>query len=191
MVAFTTPAFAVVVVDPDAFAAGTVLNNAFPGVTLTAVGDGGVLLNSNVLSLTDPAATTGTRVFGDTSGSPAYWGDGSFSYLEVSFASGATWVSLDFAANDSFDTSPFLRAFDAGNNVVAFASHGAVALGVPVTLTVSAPNIAYVRASWDEVGRAHNGVLDNLNYEPVPEPSTLLALSGGLAALAARRRRRK
>ena len=64
-----------IVVDADAFPAGTVLNNAFPDVTLTAIGDSGVLANDNVLSATSPDATTGSRVFADTSGSPTSWGE--------------------------------------------------------------------------------------------------------------------
>jgi hypothetical protein len=140
MLLFAVPRLsaALIAVEPDAFPAGTVLNNAFPGVTFTAIGDAGVLTNSNVLSLTDSHATTGTRVFGDTSGSPTAWGDGSFSYLRADFAAGATMVSLDFAADDT-DSNPFLRAFNSANVMVASASVGLVPLGSPVTLSVSAP----------------------------------------------------
>jgi hypothetical protein len=175
---------ALINVEPDAFPAGTVLNNAFPGVTLRATGDSGVLSNSNVLSLTNPNATTGTRVFGDTSGSPASWGDGSFSYLRADFAATASMVLLDFAADDTSDSNPFLRAFNSANVMVASASAGLVPLGQPMTLTVSAPNIAYVTASWDDVHRVDNGILDNLRYAAVPEAgSCALLVIGVLAAL--------
>jgi hypothetical protein len=56
----------IVTVDPDAFPAGTVLNNAYPGVTLTALGDPGVLTNSNVVAITSAYASTGSNIFGDT-----------------------------------------------------------------------------------------------------------------------------
>jgi hypothetical protein len=167
-------------VDADAFPVNTVLNNAFPGVTLTAIGDAGVLANSNVLSRTDPNATTGTQVFADTSASSTSWGDGAFSYLRADFAAGASTVLLDFAADDTNDSNPFLRAFSSANVMVANASAGFVPQGSPVTLGVSAPNIAYITASWDDVGRIENGILDNLRYEPLPEPDSicLIVLSG-------------
>lgn len=172
-----------ITIDADAFPAGTVLNNAFPGVTLTAVGDPGVLVNNDVIAETDPYATTGTQVFADTSSSPTSWGDGSFSYLRVDFAGGTTQVSLDFAADDSSDSNPYLEAFDSSNNLVDSATAGLVPLGSPVTLTVSASDIAYIEASWDQVNRSDNGILDNLRYEtPVPEPSSLslITLAGSV-----------
>lgn len=178
-----------IVIDPDAFAAGTVLNNAFAGVTLTAIGDAGVLANANVLSATDALAPTGTRVFADTSGSPNYWGDGSFSFLRADFAGGATFVSLDFAANDGSDANPFLRAFDAADNLIDSSTAGAVTFGVPITLSVSGASIAYITASWDDTERSNNGILDNLQFEPAqaPEPGTLLMLGVGLASVSVRR----
>jgi PEP-CTERM motif len=183
-----------IVVDADAFPAGTVLNNAFPDVTLTAIGDSGVLANDNVLSATSSFATTGSRVFADTSGSPTAWGDGSFSYLRADFAGGTTMVLLDFASDDASDSNPYLRAYDSSGTLLDSDSAGSVALGSFVTLQVSAPNIAYIEASWDDVNRTDNGILDNLRYESavVPEPSTL-AVAGvvGFFGLAYRWRRSK
>jgi hypothetical protein len=186
MLAGSAASGALVTVDADAFPAGTVLNNAFPGVTLSALGDPGVLSNANVFSMTDAQATTGSRVFGDTSISPTLWGNGSFSYLRADFASGASLVSLDFAANDPSDNNPYLKAYNSANVLVASASAGLVSLGSPVTLTVSAPNIAYILASWDDLRRIDNGVLDNLKYDasPIPEPISLLIWGAcGLAAV--------
>jgi hypothetical protein len=192
VLAVAVPAFGVTIVDADAFPAGTILNNAFPGVTLTAIGDAGVLANSNVLSAADANATTGTLVFADTSGSPRAWGNGLYSYLRVDFAAGASSVSLDFAADDSSDSNPFIEAYDSSNNLLDSDTVGFVTLGSPVTLTVTSPGIAYIIASWDQTNRADNGLLDNLQYQTaVPEPSTLGLLSlGGLAMLGLRRRTR-
>ena len=53
------------IIDPDAFPPGTVLNNAYPGVTLTALGDPGVLLNSDVVATPSAYASTGPNVFGN------------------------------------------------------------------------------------------------------------------------------
>jgi hypothetical protein len=186
---------ALTIVDPDAFAAGTVLNNAFSGVTLAAYGDAGVLLNANVISATDSYAPTGSRVFADTSSSPNYWGDGSYSYLRADFASGATQVWLDFAANDDSDNNPFLRAYDSSGTLVASATAGYVSLGSPITLTVSASSIAYITASWDEVNKIDNGILDNLRYESaasVPEViSTWMPFGLTVCGLAIAARRRQ
>ena len=48
-----------------------------------------------------------------------------------------------------------------------------VDFGIPATLSVAAPNISYVVAYWDEIGRVQNGELDHLTYTPVPEPAAL------------------
>ena len=103
-------------------------------------------------------------------------------------------VLLDFASDDSSDSNPYLRAYDSSGTLLDSDSAGFVALGSFVTLQVSAPNIAYIEASWDDVNRIDNGILDNLRYESavVPEPSTL-AVAGvvGLIGAAYRWRRSK
>ncbi len=51
---------------------------------------------------------------------------------------------LDFAADDSSDNNPFLKAFDSSDTLLASATAGFVPLGGAISLMVSAPNIAYI-----------------------------------------------
>ena len=109
---------AITVIDPDAFAAGTVLNNAYPGVTLTALGEPGVLSNSDVIAVASANASTGSHVFGPSGGLVSTaWGNGFYEWLRADFADGATWVSLDFIADDASDGNAELKAYDSGGTL--------------------------------------------------------------------------
>ena len=183
----------VIIVDPDTFPAGTVLNNAYAGVTLTALGDPGVLLNSDVVTVASTYASTGSNLFGnnDARGFGDCWGDGYFDWLQVDFAGGATTVSLDFITNNNEgDDNAVLRAFDSFG--VEVDSDGPYYVPGPAgtyqTLTVSAPYIARIVAEWDEINRIENGMLDYLVYTPVPEPTTICLFGlGGLGLLRKKR----
>lgn len=177
---------AVIIVDPDAFPAGTVLNNAYPNVTLTALGD---VPNADVLSVEDTYTSTGTRVFGHNGDFPSDWGDGWDNWLRVDFAIGATEVSLDFIADDYPDENAVLSAYDpSGILVDQMSSTGTYGAGDVVTLTVTAPYVSYILAEPD-VGGRDNWRLDHLVYEPIPEPATVSLLGLGGLALIRRRRR--
>jgi hypothetical protein len=177
---------AATVIDPDAYSAGTLLNNAFPGVTLSAHGS---TSSADVLSYTSPFASTGSRVFAMYDGD-YLWGDGDFDWLKAEFAGGASQVSLDFISNDG-DENATLNAYDAAGNLV----DQAVSIGLfdpyqVVTLTVSAPYIAYITAEGDPVNLLDNWVLDNLEYTPVPEPMMFSILGLGGSILLYRRKNR-
>lgn len=183
---------AIITVDPDAFPSGTVITNAFPGVTLTTRDSLPPGTNArDVLAIADSAASTGSNVFAQDSGDPT-WGNGIWEFLRADFSSGATQVWLDFAANDGGgDRNAQLLAYDASDTLVDIDTVDFVPAGSFATLTVSAPNIAYIAAFWDETNRIENGALDNLRYENIPEPATLsLMVLGGLGFLARRRKTR-
>jgi hypothetical protein len=185
-------ASAVTIIDPDAFPAGTDISNAFPGVTLST--RDGVAPGINARSVTsefDASATTGTLAFAHDGGNTT-WGNGQFEFLRADFVGGATSVSLDFFANDiGGDSNAQLLAFDAADMLLDSDLVAFVPFDDFVTLTVSAPNIAYVAAYWDELVRSQNGGLDNLVYERVPEPSTFLLTSTACILVVSCPRRRR
>lgn len=176
-------ASAQVSVEPDAFAPGTDLTNAFAGVTLTSSSSG------PVFAFIAPAgrATTGRLVFGNRafSGFEDEWGAGAPTF-RADFAAPVLSVSIDVIGNDSFDLGS-LRAFDASNNLLDTALTGALVTNQFQRLTVSSgsQNIAYVIASGD-LGGTESISLDNMSYV-VPAPGTLVL--AGLIGLVGTRRR--
>ena len=185
-----------VTVDPDAFAHGTVIRNAFPNVTLTAQGCN--LPNDNVLAWTDPLASTGINSFAH--GITHYlqeeleWGNGYNHWMRADFANGAIRVSIDFIADDDTDDDALLRAFNAGGTELdSDASVGVYSTGEVVTLTVEAPDIAYVLIEPD-VGAGSAWHLDHLVYDEttvIPEPVSAFGVMMGLCLIAHRLRRRR
>lgn len=193
--AVTGAAASAAVLDPDSYSNGQDISNAVAGVTLTTVFAGGgdpavdILGTGAVFARNSGAVSTGGRGFAHSSNN-VLWGNGSFEYLRVDFTSGASSVSLDFINNDNSDNNAQLLAFDAGGTLVdseLFAAN----LNGPETLTVMG-NISYVFAYWDQINRADNGALDNLQYTAaVPLPAAMPLMLGAFGAMAVARRRRK
>lgn len=185
---FETALAAPVTIDPDDFADGTDISTAFAGVTLSTIFATGFFdapsSIGGVFAVADDDAATGSNAFGQ-SATNSTWGNGSFEFLRVDFASAVSSVSLDFFANDSQDTNPILLAFDVNGNQIDSATFaGSVALGSPLTLTVLG-QISYIFASWDELNRRENGGLDHLVYSvdaPVPLPAAALLFGTALVA---------
>jgi len=172
-----------VVVDPDAFTAGTDISNAFAGVSLSAVGPGwDGTTPSNVLSI-DPTtnfnASTGSLVFGHYGDFPPYWREDGLLQLRADFAVNSTDVQIDFIGDNSSDYGQ-LFAYDAGGTLVDSAY--TIQMTVPdqvETLMVSG-DIAYVIAGGID-GQSAVG-LDNLQFTPVPVPGAILLGILGLGA---------
>ncbi len=88
-------------VEPDDYAAGTVLNTIKPGVTLTTTAGGNVFAGHPFGGF----ASTGVRVFTPTS----MFGGWSSTGLRVNFASPTDFVSIDAVSDDSLDPSSTAR----------------------------------------------------------------------------------
>lgn len=188
-------AIADIVVEPDAFAVGTNISNAFPGVTLSAVGPGWSNPSGAVFSV-DPTiypypfnASTGALVFGSDDGlHPQRWREDGWLQLRADFASPANSVSLDFIGDNASDFGE-LHAYDSGGTLVDSAYTGQLTANMVETLTVSSAsfNIAYIVAGGVDSVSALG--LDNLHFQPIPAPgAALLGVIGlGLVGWAKRR----
>lgn len=164
-----------VVVDPDAFAAGTDISNAFAGVSLSAVGPGwDGTTSSNVLSI-DPTnnfkASTGDLVFGHDGSLPPYWREEGLLQLRADFAVISTDVQIDFISDDSRDYGRLL-AYDAGGTLVDSADTLQMTAPDQVKTLMVSGDIAYVIAGGID-GQSAVG-LDNLQFNPVPVPGAVL-----------------
>lgn len=181
-----------ITVDPDDFADGTDISNAFSGITLSAI-DGGnnVLLTSSVFSQASSLASTGTQVFGHDGIFTQTWANGLVGDLRIDFLQATDFVSIDIIANNGFDPG-FLEAYDSSGTLLdSFVTQGDLGSGTSETASISSAsaNIAYVIAS----GLSGNDVgLDNLTYNSatVPEPTVLALLSFGLLGIGIAKRKK-
>ena len=188
------PAFgALIVVDADAFAEGTNLSAAFPGVTLSHGGGGfgggpGIFAVRPDNKVEPFNASTGSLVFGtDTQGDfPHLFREQGFANLRADFATATDSVSIDFISNNGSDFG-FLQAFDAANNLLGSYTTADLSLNQFETMTINATGIAYILASG--LNGASSGGLDNLKFGTVPEPGTLALLGLAFAGLGFARRK--
>jgi hypothetical protein len=186
-----------VVVDPDAFAPGTNISNAFAGVSLSAVGGGfgagpAVFAIDSASQPNEPfTASTGRLVFGTNSQTfPHLFREPTFLALRVDFATATDAVWIDFISNDGADTG-FLQAFDAADNLLGTYTTASLGLNQFETMSLSfgSASIAYILASG--LDGASSGGLDHLRYNAastVPEPTALLLVGTALLALRLGRR---
>ena len=148
---------ALISVEPDAFAAGTDISNAYSGVTLSSIGlgfdgdsDASIFAIDSASQALEPfTASTVRLVFGtnDATFPHLFAGTGAAS-LRVDFASDVHKVFLDAISNNGADAGT-LRAFDSLDNLLATYTTASMTANVFETMVVTAAGqqIAYVTAS--------------------------------------------
>jgi hypothetical protein len=155
---------------------------SYPGVTLTA-----------------PGGSIFTTTFGNTpNGTRGIIAQGSSGFVpfRAAFSTLASAVSIDLGDLGQDEDFLFLRAFDAGNGLLASATAIAPAGDSAMrTLSVMAANIAFVEFGGLGFLGQSNVYADNLMFttgsNAVPEPASwaMLIAGFGLAGAAMRRRR--
>lgn len=168
-------------VDADDFAAGTVLNNAFSGVTLSAIGATNIVSIAPIQPFTP---TTGSLIFGHNGSlfPDGFGGNSSATAFRVDFATVTDLVLLDALGDNGSDFAT-LTAYDAGGFLLDTYTTGQMTIGSFETMTVSGVGIAYVIA--DQLGGDFVGY-DYLRYNGVngvPEPSILALMVAGLIGI--------
>lgn len=180
----------IVTVDPDAFAVGTILDHAYPGVTLSVVG---VPSRSVVRWMGSPPSTAGTSrrldhwysalfpLLGPEHPTATVQGwEADLRTLRIDFHTPTDFVSIDFIAADDRGT---LSAYDAGGTILATGDNGLIRDAVfTATVSRSLSDIAYAITSGTP---QESMMLDNLRVSRlvVPEPDTLALAVTALALI--------
>lgn len=190
------------VINFDNVADGTVVNNAYAGLTFSNP------IGGDIYARSAPGAETPNNVVSVlATGIPAY--SAYYGAVDVMFATLQSTVSIDASPMllpeglGEILNRPFLQAFDASNNLLgtvyyAGALPGVGGIGPYETLSfTSTDNIAKVRFSVQQGAGGLNvyGFFDNLTYDTgtgkVPEPGSLFLLGAGLLSVTLRKKLHK
>jgi hypothetical protein len=190
-----------VFVEPNGFADGTDISNAFAGVTLSAVGTGATfsLQSSAVyarLTTTNArAGNTSDVVFGNDGllFDNTQW----FSpqrHLRVDFDSPTDFVSIDVWSNDNFGPAR-VRIYDTGGILLdTFTTLGNLGTGVVevASFTRGTADIAYMTVASTPTSSLESFLLDSMvfNVVAIPLPGGALMTLAGIGLIGARRCRR-
>jgi subtilisin family serine protease len=161
------------VFDPDNYPDNALLNHAFPGVTLTYLGDSthGVKAVPNP---NPPGSGGGARVFGsdDPYYAPEFYTSGY--EMRIDFATSVSSVSIDAIGTPNYSglARGQLRIYNAAGTLIGTATTAnLLAAGQVATMTLTRPSadIAYALASSDNYD--YGVVLDDLHFSGSPTAS--------------------
>ena len=159
----------------------------FPGVTF----DGGVVLSNDGWA---DLATSAPNVYGTSDFLPL--NDGSFlpGSITAVFGTPVTSVGLDVINGYPDGANVTLTAFDAGHAVLGSIVVGLDAFSLPGavgSVSLSGLGLIYsIEVTSDQDTGSIDFAIDTVEFEPIPEPGTLVLIGTGLATMLARRRRR-
>jgi len=178
---FSPVTAAVISIDADDYPDGTDISTAFPGITLSSVGDY-TGLDGLVYAWGDALASTSTNVFANNLSYQRQWHAGITDVfaLRADFAYPADSVAIDIIGDDQGDIG-VLYAYGAADNLLESVTSHQLQYGEVFTAVIERASfdIKYIIAG----GAADNTVhLDNLAAN-VPEPASLVLLSLGALLL--------
>jgi hypothetical protein len=135
-------------------------------------------------------------------GTCSFWTGNELTYIiEAKFSFNVSTVSIDAWTHwdDVFGPIPdpvdhsYMSAYDSSYNLVETIKDSSYGVWETISITSLSNDIRYLHlsATYTEGYRQVHGRFDNLNFTPVPEPSTLLLLGSGFVGLGLVRRRFK
>ena len=183
----------ILTIEPDLFADATILNHAFPQVSLVTAGANNLPIPFNVTASFDGFGytSTGTKVFGHAGGIP-FWN--SNRRLRMDFGGPINFLAIDFIGGWTLTNDiGKLDVFNSAGVLLDSYTTAPRPADIVETMTISRPAgdiawaVAYLPVDGGDFGR-----LDNLRFTAAPEPTTCSVILLGVAvAFASRRRERK
>ncbi|MBN4052683.1 hypothetical protein JYU07_00200 [Roseiflexus sp. AH-315-K22] len=186
-----------VLVDPDAFANGTDISNAFAGVTLSAYGSGTLspLQSSAVYARGTSFPRAGNAsdvVFGnDGLGFDNTQWYSPERHFRADFDLPTDFVSIDIWSNDNYGPVR-VRIYDIGGILIdTFDTIGTLGTGVVevASFTRGTADIAYMTVSNTPVSAGESFLIDSLEFNLIPLPTGAALALVGMGLIGVQRRR--
>ena len=166
---FSTPGYGVTI-DFEDLAKWAVVDNQYLGLGVDFNGTAVALKESEGLDQDYPPHSGVMVIYNE------------FSEIIRADAVGVLWKSVGAFITAGAPSGATLTAYDANNNILGtdFVSQNKIGYGEPnAFLSVTAPNIAYMTIS----GQQYYNVVDDFQFEQIPEPTTLGLLAAGTFGL--------